>query len=256
MAGFGLVGGLHNLGDRERVGVAMVSFADVPAGIGVGGQFGACGTPAAGVRTDGRRVDRDGAVGHAREQVLDLADGGVEHELGEHRQPLLPCGQGIGVGCVDQVFGFGTGQMLVRRERRGVHRFNHGFEQASYDRIARFEALVMVGVVRDAEALPQRFADAEVEDVGEPLKDDASVVHLAAEVGADEEGAQSQSAAAAAIQVNELLKEGDEPAVGHFVDGRFDVRLPEGLPLSTHGKQPLMPVVGQRAEAAHPSPLR
>lgn len=59
-------------------------------------------------------------------------------------------------------------------------------EESADDRVGRFEALVVIGVLRDVQQLAQPWRDAEVQDVGDPFQDDLSAGVLSAEVEAHE----------------------------------------------------------------------
>ena len=151
-------------------------------------------------------VDRGGAYG------------GIQHELGEKRQPSLPLRQLVDVSCRRQGLGLLACEVSVGRQRGRVHRVLHRVEDSPDHGVGRLESLVVVFVLGYVEAGAQLRADAEVQDVRDPFQDDLAAGVLGAEVEADQEVSEVQGAVSASREVDELFQQGDELAVVDFLD--------------------------------------
>ncbi|MGW2746036.1 hypothetical protein [Streptomyces sp. NPDC001450] len=101
----GCWGGAHGVGDG-RVGVPVVAFAYVPAGVRVGGELRPVRAAAARERADGCGVHAQGDLCQLAQQAVERPYGGVEQELGEQGQSPLPFGEIIDVRCRRLVVGF------------------------------------------------------------------------------------------------------------------------------------------------------
>ncbi|MEU1596009.1 hypothetical protein ABZ468_24915 [Streptomyces sp. NPDC005708] len=92
--GFALLGGR---GQAHGVGVPVVALAYVPAGVGVGGEFGPVGAAAAREGADGRGVDAERDLCEFAQEAVEGAYGGVQQEFCEQGEPPLPFGQVVDV---------------------------------------------------------------------------------------------------------------------------------------------------------------
>ncbi|MFF7979667.1 hypothetical protein ACFZDK_11095 [Streptomyces sp. NPDC007901] len=89
---------------------------------------------------------------------------------------------------------------------------------------------------------------------GDPFQDDLAAGLLGAEVEADQEASEMQGAMSAAREVDELLRQGNEPAVVGFSDRLLDGGVLDESTLGSHPQKTFVTIGRRAAWCCHPLP--